>query len=129
MNSKGLTPHGPGFQFIDRFEKTEPTSGIGWKHLKAESPYFRDHFPNQPIMPAVLLVECAAQTAGVLVMQGANESSTPLFWPALISFGFLDPFFQMKHWKQKPLSKKSSAHLLYFKSNAKSSIGLLQEVD
>jgi len=119
MSSKGLTPHGPGFQFIDRFEKTEPTSGIGWKHLKAESPYFRDHFPNQPIMPAVLLVECAAQTAGVLVMQGANESSTPLFLASIDQFRILGPVFPDETLETKASIEKELGALMVFQVECK----------
>jgi 3-hydroxyacyl-[acyl-carrier-protein] dehydratase len=62
-----LTPHGPGFAFLDSFEILEPGKrGRGRKWLNPAAPFFADHFPGNPIMPGVLLVECAAQAAGVL---------------------------------------------------------------
>jgi 3-hydroxyacyl-[acyl-carrier-protein] dehydratase len=62
-----LTPHGPGFSFLDGFELLAPgQAGRGWKHLNPAAAYFADHFPGEPLMPGVLLVECAAQTAGAL---------------------------------------------------------------
>ena len=62
-----LTPHGPGFSFLDSFEILEPGKrGRGRKWLNPASQYFADHFPGKPLMPGVLLVECAAQAAGVL---------------------------------------------------------------
>jgi 3-hydroxymyristoyl/3-hydroxydecanoyl-(acyl carrier protein) dehydratase len=88
-----LTPHGPGFRFIDRFERNGPTTGTGWKHLPKDAPYFQDHFPGQPVMPAVLLVECAAQTAGVLIMQGSADPGTPLFLASIEQFRIHGPVF------------------------------------
>jgi 3-hydroxyacyl-[acyl-carrier-protein] dehydratase len=62
-----LTPHGPGFSFLDSFEIIEPRKrGRGRKWLDPGAPFFADHFPGNPLMPGVLLIECAAQAAGVL---------------------------------------------------------------
>jgi len=62
-----LTPHGPGFSFLDAFEVTVAgREGRGRKWLDPQLPFFTDHFPGQPLMPGVLLIECAAQTAGAL---------------------------------------------------------------
>ena len=52
---------------MDRFEHSTPESGIGWKHLDGSEAFFADHFPGMPLLPAVLLIECAAQAAGVLL--------------------------------------------------------------
>ncbi len=62
-----LTPHGPGFSFLDAFDITVAgQAGRGRKWLDPSLPFFADHFPGQPLMPAVLLIECAAQAAGAL---------------------------------------------------------------
>jgi 3-hydroxyacyl-[acyl-carrier-protein] dehydratase len=84
-----LTPHGPGFRFIDRFTRHEPDTGTGWKTLDTALPFFADHFPGRPLMPAVLLVECAAQTAGVLWMQDSAQPDTPLFLAGIDQFRVL----------------------------------------
>jgi 3-hydroxyacyl-[acyl-carrier-protein] dehydratase len=62
-----LTPHGPGFSFLDSFELTLPgREGRGHKWLDPHLSFFADHFPDEPLMPGVLLIECAAQAAGAL---------------------------------------------------------------
>jgi 3-hydroxymyristoyl/3-hydroxydecanoyl-(acyl carrier protein) dehydratase len=62
-----LTPHGPSFSFLDAFEVTVAgREGRGRKWLDPNLPFFADHFPGEPLMPGVLLIECAAQAAGAL---------------------------------------------------------------
>ena len=68
-----LTTHGPGFSFVDSFEIIEPGKrGRGRKYLDPALPFFAHHFPGNPVMPGVLLIECAAQTAGVLWQQSGG---------------------------------------------------------
>jgi 3-hydroxyacyl-[acyl-carrier-protein] dehydratase len=63
-----LTPHGPGFSFLDAFTVTVGgREGVGQKWLDPSLSFFQDHFPGQPLMPGVLLIECAAQAAGALL--------------------------------------------------------------
>jgi len=62
-----LLPHGAEFRFIDRLVKLNPgQSGEGEYQVRGDEPFLRGHFPGQPFFPGVLLVEAAAQLAGVV---------------------------------------------------------------
>jgi 3-hydroxyacyl-[acyl-carrier-protein] dehydratase len=74
MNSDGdlqsalhFLPHGAEFRFIDRLTKLNPgESGEGEYKVRGDEPFLRGHFPGEPIFPGVLIVEAAAQLAGVV---------------------------------------------------------------
>jgi 3-hydroxyacyl-[acyl-carrier-protein] dehydratase len=62
-----LMPHGAEFRFVDRLTKLNPgESGEGEFTVCGDEPFLRGHFPGEPIFPGVLLVEAAAQLAGVV---------------------------------------------------------------
>ena len=62
-----LLPHGAEFRFVDRLLELDPgKSGVGEYRVRGDEPFLRGHFPGEPLMPGVLLVEAAAQLAGVV---------------------------------------------------------------
>ena len=88
-----LTPHGPGFSFLDAFDVTAPgRAGRGRKRLDPALPFFADHFPGRPLMPGVLLIECAAQAAGALWASILGDDAPHAFVLAQVSqFKLLAP--------------------------------------
>ena len=69
-----LTPHGPGFSFLDTLAVVKPGKRArGTKWLDPKSAFFADHFPGNPLMPGVLLIECGAQTVGALWMNDQSR--------------------------------------------------------
>jgi len=62
-----LLPHGAEFRFVDRLIELDPgKSGVGEYRVRGDEPFLRGHFPGEPLMPGVLLVEAVAQLAGVV---------------------------------------------------------------
>jgi 3-hydroxyacyl-[acyl-carrier-protein] dehydratase len=60
-------PHGPEFRFLDRLLSLDPgKEGVGEYLLRGDEPWLRGHLPGEPLLPGVLLVEAAAQLAGVV---------------------------------------------------------------
>src|SRR5215467_12580206 len=73
---EGLIPHRPPFLWIDRVEELEPgVRCVAVKFIDPEDPIFAGHFPANPIMPGVLLIEAVAQTAGVMLGPAASQTA------------------------------------------------------
>ncbi len=69
----GLLPHRPPFLLIDRILELSETRVIGQKNVTMNEPFFVGHFPHEPVMPGVLMVEAMAQCGGILVLSGVEE--------------------------------------------------------
>jgi 3-hydroxyacyl-[acyl-carrier-protein] dehydratase len=62
-----LLPHGPEFRFVDRLLSLEPgRAGVAEYLVRGDEPWLRGHLPGEPLLPGVLLIEAAAQLAGVV---------------------------------------------------------------
>ena len=71
-------PHGAGFRFLDRLIRLEAgRSGEGEYLVRGDEPFLRGHFPGQPLFPGVLLVEAAAQLAGVVAQSDPAIPALP----------------------------------------------------
>lgn len=64
-----IIPHRQPFMLIDTIEELEPgVRALGKKCVSYNEPYFAGHFPNNPVMPGVLIIEALAQTGAVALL-------------------------------------------------------------
>lgn len=70
-----ILPHRYPFLFVDKivdFKMGEKIVGI--KNVTGNEPFFQGHFPGHPIMPGVLIIEGMAQTGGILLLNGEENT-------------------------------------------------------
>ncbi len=65
---KEYLPHRYPFLMVDKILSMNKDEVIGLKSVTSNEPFFEGHFPGEPIMPGVLLIEAMAQTGGILVL-------------------------------------------------------------
>lgn len=70
---KKLLPHRWPFLLVDKIIDIKKNIVVGVKNVTGNETFFVGHFPEEPVMPGVLLVEAMAQTGGILVLNGLDE--------------------------------------------------------
>ncbi len=78
QNALRTLPHGPEFRFLDRLLALAPgKTGVGEYLVREDERFLKGHFPGDPILPGVLLVEAAAQLAGVVAQTDPGIAPMP----------------------------------------------------
>ena len=68
-----LLPHRYPMQLVDKVVALGATSIVGIKNITSNEPFFEGHFPQEPVMPGVLMIEAMAQCGGLLVLNTLEE--------------------------------------------------------
>lgn len=76
-----ILPHRHPFLLIDQIEECEPgVRAVGYKCVTYNEPYFVGHFPQEPVMPGVLIIEALAQVGSVAMLSvEANKGKVGYF--------------------------------------------------
>lgn len=76
-----ILPHRYPFLFVDAIVEMERLKRVvGVKNVTINESHFQGHFPGQPIMPGVLIIEAMAQTGGLLLLQEVPDREKKLLY-------------------------------------------------
>ncbi|MBI9075587.1 MAG: 3-hydroxyacyl-ACP dehydratase FabZ [Desulfatibacillum sp.] len=106
-----IIPHRFPFLLVDRILELIPGERVkGLKNVTINEPFFQGHFPGEPIMPGVLILEAMAQTAAVLAFetQPERQRREPIYFLGIDKVRFRKPvlpgdqiIFELTDYKQK----------------------------
>lgn len=68
-----LLPHRPPFLLVDKIIHLDSQNVVGIKNVTMNEPFFVGHFPNEPVMPGVLIIEAMAQCGGILALSSVPD--------------------------------------------------------
>jgi len=89
-----MIPHRYPMLMVDRVTEMQlDRSAVGIKNVSINEPFFQGHFPSEPVMPGVLIVEAMAQTAAVLVVStfGSGSEGKLVFFMSIDGVRFRRP--------------------------------------
>ncbi len=89
-----MIPHRYPMLMVDRvIDMQLDRSAVGVKNVSINEPFFQGHFPSEPVMPGVLIVEAMAQTAAVLVVAtfGAESEGKLVYFMSIDGVRFRRP--------------------------------------
>jgi beta-hydroxyacyl-ACP dehydratase FabZ len=76
-----VLPHRYPFLLVDRvIELEEQKRAVGIKNVTVNEPFFQGHFPGNPVMPAVLVVEGMAQVGAVMLLSSIPDRKSKLIY-------------------------------------------------
>jgi UDP-3-O-[3-hydroxymyristoyl] N-acetylglucosamine deacetylase/3-hydroxyacyl-[acyl-carrier-protein] dehydratase len=70
-----ILPHRDPMLLVDKVYHVDAENIVATKVFTTDEPFFKGHFPGEPIVPGVLLVEAMAQTGGILVLHDKEDAS------------------------------------------------------
>jgi 3-hydroxyacyl-[acyl-carrier-protein] dehydratase len=87
-----LLPHRYPLLLVDKIVDYEPRKWIkGIKNVTMNELFFQGHFPGEPIMPGVLIIEALAQTGGVLALMSQEDQDKLAFFMTINNAKFRKP--------------------------------------
>ena len=117
-----VLPHRYPFLMIDRLvDIITNVSATGIKNVTVNEPYFQGHFPGQPVMPGVLIIEAMAQTSAALVVHsmGARAEGKLVYFMSIESARFRKPVVPGDRLHVHVTKERSRGNVWKFRAEAK----------
>lgn len=125
-----LLPHRYPFLLVDRIIDIDgDNSAVGIKNVTANEPHFTGHFPEQPIMPGVLIIEAMAQTAGAICVRKAGTSDNLVYFMTIDNARFRKPVVPGDRLELHVVKVKHRGSIWKFHCDAKVDGQLVAEAD
>ncbi len=87
-----IIPHRWPFLLVDKILEIESGAwAVGIKNVSVNEPFFQGHFPSQPIMPGVLIVEALAQVGAIALLSHPENKGKIAYFAGIDSFRFRRP--------------------------------------
>jgi len=86
-----ILPHRYPFLLVDRILEVGEKEIVGIKNVTINEPYFAGHFPEHPVVPAVLIIEAMAQTAGVYLLHKSENQGKLAYFAGIDKARFRKP--------------------------------------
>lgn len=122
MRIMDMIPHRYPFLLIDRVVDIRPdVSAVGIKNVSINEAHFQGHFPRQPVMPGVLIIESMAQTAAVLVVStlGPESEGKLVYFMSVDNARFRKPVFPGDQLKIHVSKERNRGPVWKFRGEAK----------
>jgi len=92
MEIQKLLPHRYPFLLVDRIIELEPkVKAVGIKNISINEGFFQGHFPGNPIMPGVLIIEALAQVGGILAFCSGVPPGKSVYFMSIEKAKFRKP--------------------------------------
>ena len=117
---KDLLPHREPMLLIDELVDIKKlSSATAIVNVKKDSFFVNGHFPGEPVMPGVLIVEAMAQTAGVVVSKGfENSNNKSVLFMSVSKAKFRKPVFPNEKIKANVVAMRSKGRVWRFEGNS-----------
>lgn len=89
-----IIPHRSPFLLVDRIDELEPgVKAVGRKCVSYNEPFFAGHFPGEPVMPGVLVIEALAQVGAVICLSVEENKGKTAYFGSINSARFRNKVF------------------------------------
>ena len=125
-----LLPHRYPFLLVDKIiDINGDDSAVGIKNVTFNEPQFQGHFPDQPIMPGVLLIEAMAQTAGAICAHKTGGGANVVYFMTIDNARFRKPVVPGDVVEFHVSKQKQRGNIWKYHCDAKVSGQLVAEAD